>query len=134
MSEPIYHTFSDGPTMVAPYSHAVEVDDWLYVTGQMPIGLDGRVPEGIEAQTRLVVENLRHVLRRCGFADADIVQARVYLTRFDEHYERMNEAYRSLFPLERLPARTCIGVTALARGCDIEIDVVAKRRTGSGSR
>jgi reactive intermediate/imine deaminase len=124
---PLFHAFADGPTMVAPYSHAVEVDDWLFVTGQMPIDADGTVPEGIEAQTRTVVRNLRDVMRRCGFADADIVQARVYLTRFAEHYERMNAVYRTLFPDGRLPARTCVGVTALARGCEIEIDVVAKR-------
>ena len=128
MSAPIFHTFVDGPTTVAPYSHAVEVDDWLFVTGQMPIDADGTVPEGIEAQTRTVVRNLHEVMRRCGFAGADVVQARVYLTRFDEHYERMNAVYRALFPEGRLPARTCIGVTALARGCEVEIDMVAKRR------
>ena len=128
MSDPIFHTFADGPAMVAPYSHAVQVGDWLFVTGQMPIDADGTVPDGIEAQTRSVVRNLHEVMRRCGFGDADIVQARVYLTRFDEHYERMNAVYRELLPEERLPARTCIGVTALARGCDIEIDMVAKRR------
>lgn len=126
----IFHTFADGPTQVAPYSHAVQVDDWLFVTGQMPIDPDGTVPSGIEAQTRSVVRNLREVIGRCGFDDADIVQARVYLTRFAEHYERMNAVYRELFPAGRLPARTCVGVTALARGCEIEIDMVAKRRTG----
>jgi len=131
MSDPIFHTFSDGPAMVAPYSHAVQVGDWLFVTGQMPIDADGTVPDGIEAQTRTVVRNLREVMQRCGFGDADIVQARVYLTRFDEHYERMNAVYRTLFPESKWPARTCIGVTALARGCEIEIDMVAKRR-GAG--
>ena len=131
MSDPVFHTFADGPAMVAPYSHAVQVGDWLFVTGQMPIDADGTTPEGIEAQTRLVVRNLHEVMRRCGFAGADVVQARVYLTRFDEHYERMNTVYRDLFPEGRLPARTCIGVTALARGCDIEIDVVAKRRAST---
>jgi reactive intermediate/imine deaminase len=128
MSEPIFHTFEDGPTRVAPYSHAVQVDDWLYLTGQMPIGEDGTVPDGIEAQTRTVIANLRQVMQRCGFADADIVQARVYLTRFEAHYERMNAVYRTLFPPARMPARTCVGVTALARGCEIEIDMVARRR------
>jgi 2-iminobutanoate/2-iminopropanoate deaminase len=131
MSDPIFHTFADGPTMVAPYSHAVQVGDWLFVTGQMPIDADGTIPDGIEAQTRSVVRNLHDVMRRCGFGDADIVQARVYLTRFDEHYERMNAVYRTLFPDRRWPARTCIGVTALARGCEIEIDMVAKRRASA---
>jgi reactive intermediate/imine deaminase len=127
MPEAIYHTLAEGPVMVAPYSHAVQAGDWLFVTGQMPIGDDGLVPEGIEAQTRTTIHNLRKVMDHCGFGDADIVQARVYLTRFEAHFERMNKVYRSMFPADRLPARTCIGVTALARGCDIEIDLVVKR-------
>ena len=53
--------------------------------------------------------------------------ARVFLTRFEEDYEQMNETYRSYFPADRLPARTCIGVTALARGARVEIDFIARR-------
>jgi 2-iminobutanoate/2-iminopropanoate deaminase len=128
MPEPIYHVFQDGPAMVAPYSHAVQSGDWLFLTGQMPIGADGLVPEGIEAQTRTCIENLREVMQRCGFGEADILQARVFLTRFEAHYERMNGVYQSMFEPGRLPARTCVGVTALARGCDVEIDFVVKKR------
>ncbi len=128
MSNPIYHVFSDGPAMVAPYSHAVQSDDWLFLTGQMPIAADGTIPTGIEAQTRTVIANLRDVMTKAGFADADIVQVRVFLCRFEEHYERMNRVYLEHFPKDKLPARTCVGVTALARGCEIEIDAIAKRR------
>ncbi len=127
MPRPIYHTFSDGPTMVAPYSHAVETDGWLFVTGQMPIGPDGTVPDGIEAQTETVFANLRAVMERAGFADAAMVSVRVFLTRFEEDYERMNAVYARLFPPGSLPARTCVGVTALARGCAIEIDLIARK-------
>jgi enamine deaminase RidA (YjgF/YER057c/UK114 family) len=94
----------------------------------MPILPDGSVPEGIEAQTEAVLHNLRSVMERAGFADAAIVSARVFLTRFETHYERMNAVYSRLFPKESMPARTCVGVTALARGCDIEIDFVVKKR------
>jgi len=89
---------------------------------------DGTVPEGIEAQTETVVGNLRSVMEKAGFADADIVSARVFLTRFETHYERMNAVYAALFPPGRRPARTCVGVTALARGCDVEIDFVVRRK------
>ena len=128
MSEVIYHVFADGPEVVAPYSHATQSGDWLFLTGQMPILQDGSVPEGIEAQTRACIDNLRSVMKRCGFEDADILQARVFLTRFEQQYERMNAVYRCLFPEGRLPARTCVGVTALARGCDVEIDFVVRKR------
>ncbi|MDO9217836.1 MAG: RidA family protein, partial [Lacisediminimonas sp.] len=110
MPDAIYHVFQDGPAMVAPYSHAVQSGDWLFLTGQMPIGPDGLVPEGIEAQTRTCIENLREVMERCGFAGAEILQARVFLTRFDAHYERMNAVYQSMLPAGRMPARTCVGV------------------------
>lgn len=128
MADPIYHVFQGGPVMVAPYSHAVEVDDWLFVTGQMPIEGDGSIPPTIEGQTALVFRNLRSVMQAAGFGDGDIVAARVYLVHFDAHYARMNTAYAQEFPDGRFPARTCIGVTALARGCDIEIDLVVRRR------
>ena len=129
MPKAIYHVFQDGPALVAPYSHAAQSADWLFLTGQMPILADGSVPEGIEAQTRTCIDNLRKVMQRGGFDDADILQARVFLTRFDQHYERMNAVYQDLFPEGCLPARTCVGVTALARGCDIEIDFVVRKRS-----
>ncbi len=123
-----YHHFHDGPKSVAPYSHAVEVGDLLILTGQMPFLPDGSVPDGIEAQTRAVIANLMTVKARAGFADADIVSARVFLTKFERHYERMNKVYAAHFPEEAYPARTCVGVTALAAGCDIEIDFIVARR------
>ncbi|MFO1415590.1 MAG: RidA family protein, partial [Burkholderiales bacterium] len=53
--------------------------------------------------------------------------ARIYLTEFKRDYAAMNAVYRSYFPAGRLPARTCIGVTALARDALVEIDFVARR-------
>lgn len=127
MANAVYHVFGDGPKMVAPYSHAVQVDDWLFVTGQLPFLADGSVPEGIEAQTETVINNIRSVLNSSGFKEAEIVSARVFLTKFEAHYERMNKVYARLFPEGKRPARTCVGVTALASDCAIEIDVIARR-------
>ena len=127
MHDVIYHVFEDGPEKVAPYSHAVQAGDWLFLTGQMPIAVDGLVPEGIEAQTRTVIDNLRSVIDKAGFTTGKVVQVRVFLTKFEAHYDRMNKVYVSLFPEGALPARTCVGVTALARGCDIEIDAIVKK-------
>ena len=66
------------------------------------------------------MDNLVIVLEGVGLRLGDVVAGRVFLTRFEEDYERMNEVYLSYFPPDRLPARTCIGVTALARGARIE--------------
>ena len=123
----------DAPTPVAPFSHATAVDGWLFVTGQMPTDPDddgAPLPEGVEAQTRRVIGNLQRVLAGAGSGLDQVVFARVYLTRFEHDYAAMNAVYRSYFAPGKLPARTCIGVTALARGALVEIDLLARRKTG----
>ena len=130
MSAPQFHLLNDAPTPVAPFSHAVESDGWVLLTGQMPTDPDddgGPLPEGVTAQTRRVMDNLIIVLRGLGLGLEHVLQARAYLTHFEEDYAAMNEAYASYFPTHRRPARTCIGVTGLARGARVEIDMVARR-------
>lgn len=118
------------PDPVAPFSHAVEADGWVFVTGQMPFpdtSNTGAYPEGIEAQTLQVMANLARVLEGCGLTLGDVVAARIFLTHFEDDYERMNAVYARYFPAGQRPARTCVGVTALARGARVEIDFVARR-------
>jgi enamine deaminase RidA (YjgF/YER057c/UK114 family) len=85
------------------------------------------LPQGIEAQTRRVIENLKRVLEGVGSGLDRVVVARVYLTHFGRDYAAMNDVYRSYFAPGRLPAPTCIGVTGLARGALVEIDLLARR-------
>ena len=120
---------ANGPKPVAPFSHAVESDGFVFVTGQMPDTpqAPGVLPEGIVAQTKAVMENLKLVLAGLKLGLEDIVMVRIYLTRFKEDYAAMNETYRSFFPPDRLPARTCVGVTGLAYDALIEIDLVCRR-------
>jgi len=118
------------PDPVAPFSHAVEAEGWVFVTGQMPFtgtANDSPYPEGIEDQTHQVMKNLRAVLEGCHRSLENVVAARVYLRNFDEDYAAMNAVYASYFSPGRLPARTCIGVTGLARGARVEIDLIARR-------
>lgn len=131
----LFHMITGAPDPVAPFSHAVETDGWVFVTGQMPFtgtSLDSNYPDGIEAQTRQVLANLKTVLNGCDLGLEDALSMRVYLTHFDEDYERMNAVYASHFAQGRFPARTCIGVTGLAKGARIEIDLIARRREGLG--
>jgi 2-iminobutanoate/2-iminopropanoate deaminase len=118
------------PTPVAPFSHAVEVDGWVFLTGQMPTLPEddsATLPNGIEAQTRRVMDNLIIVLRGLALDLRHVVSVRVFLTRFEQDYEPMNAVYRSYFPPDRLPARTCVGVTGLARGALVEVDLIARK-------
>jgi 2-iminobutanoate/2-iminopropanoate deaminase len=113
-----------------------------FVTGQMPTDPEddrAPLPQGVEAQTRRVLENLRRVLAGAGSALDQVIFARVYLTEFERDYAAMNAVYQSYFAPGRLPARTCIGVTALARGALVEIDLLARRAptdcpSGNGAR
>ncbi len=130
MSEALFHMVAGAPTPVAPFSHAVEVDGWVFLTGQMPTLPEddsAALPNGIEAQTRRVMDNLIIVLRGLALDLRHVVSVRVFLTRFEQDYEQMNAAYRSYFPPDRLPARTCVGVTGLARGALVEIDLIARK-------
>ena len=130
MTNPIFHMLSSAPQPVAPFSHAVEVDGFVFLTGQMPTDPgepDAALPDGVEAQTRRVMDNLKIVLEGVGLGLAHVVQVRIYLTAFERDYAAMNDVYRAYFPTDRLPARTCVGVTALAVGALVEIDMVARR-------
>ena len=125
-----FHMIAGGPKPVAPFSHATEAGGFVFVTGQMPDSPEapGVLPDGIVAQTRAAMANLRTVLAGLNLDFEDVVMARVYLTRFKEDYAAMNETYRGYFQEGRLPARTCVGVTGLAYDALIEIDMVARRQ------
>ena len=129
----LFHMAPGAPRPVAPFSHAVESNGFVFVTGQMPDSPDqpGNLPEGIAAQTRNVMANLRAVLNAIGLGLSDVVMVRIYLTHFKQDYAAMNEVYRTYFPEDRRPARTCVGVTGLAYEARIEIDLVARRPAGA---
>jgi 2-iminobutanoate/2-iminopropanoate deaminase len=127
---PVFHFMPNAPKPVAPYSHAVEADGFVFVTGQLATDPDDDalpVPEGIEAQTRKVMDNLTRVLEGVGLTFADVVSVRIFLTAFERDYAVMNAIYASYFDPNRLPSRTTVGVTHLARGGIVEIDLIAKR-------
>jgi reactive intermediate/imine deaminase len=130
MTDPVFHVFPAAPQPVAPFSHAVEADGWVQLTGQMPTDPDDPakpLPGGIEAQTRRVMDNLALVLGELGLGLEHVTSVRAYLVEFERDYAGMNTAYASYFPADRLPARTCIGVTGMAVGALVEIDMVARR-------
>jgi len=128
--DPIFHFLSDAPKPVAPYSHAVEAGPFVFVTGQLATDPDDDstpIPHGIEAQTRKVMDNLARVLMGCGMSFANAVFARIYLTDFKRDYAPMNAIFSSYFTDGRRPGRTTVGVTDLARGGIVEIDLIAFR-------
>lgn len=130
MSVPQFHMISNAPEPVAPFSHAAEVDGWIFLTGQMPTDPEhpeAPLPQGIEAQTRRVMDNLKRVLQGLGLGLEHVVSVRAFLTHFDRDYKLMNDTYKTYFPADRLPARTCVGVSGLAVEALVEIDLIARR-------
>ena len=125
----MFHMIAGGPKPVAPFSHAVETDGFVFITGQMPDtpATPGVLPDGIVEQTKAVMKNLKTVLNSLNLGFEHVVMARVYLTRFSEDYAAMNETYQQYFAPDRRPARTCVGVTGLAYDALIEIDLICRR-------
>ena len=125
-----FHMVAAAPEPVATFSHATEIDGWVFVTGQMPTvpgAPDALLASGIEAQAHQVMRNLAAVLEGVGLTLAHVTMARAYLTHFERDNAAFNAVYKSYFAEGKLPARTCIGVTALAKDALVEVDLVARR-------
>jgi len=114
------------PPPTAAYSHAVRAGDFLFVTGQL--GVDPKtntlVAGGVAEQTHQIMRNLETVLRGCGTTIERAVMARLFLVNFGADYPVVNKIYASYFKPGRYPARTTVGVTNLALGASVEIDLV----------
>ena len=122
-----YLTVPEGPLKVGPFSHAVRAGDFLFITGQMPTLKNDSsklVSSNIEEQTHQVMKNLIDVLKGSGSSIDKVIFSRVYLVNFAD-FDRMNKVYATYFDKNKLPARTCIGVTGLAVGALVEIDFIA---------
>ena len=119
------------PVPASPYSHYAESGDWLFLAGQVASDLletGAQAPADVAGQTHLVLDNLERILAAAGSCMRDVVSVRVFLSHFDADFDTMNQAYASHFPPDHRPPRTCVGVTAMADGMRVEIDLVARRR------
>jgi 2-iminobutanoate/2-iminopropanoate deaminase len=113
------------PQAIGPYSQAVRLGSWLFLSGQ--IGLDPAtgelVPGGVVPEAVRVLENLRAVLEVAGASFDDIVRTTIYLADLGD-FSRVNEVYARVFRAP-FPARATVGVAALPRGARVEIDAIA---------
>lgn len=122
----VIHT-DHAPEAVGPYSQAIEAGDFVFASGQ--IGVDpetNEVVDGIENQTKQVLDNLKVVLREAGVSFSDVVKFTIYLDSMDD-FETVNEIYGSY--LEKpYPARVCVEVSRLPRDVVVEIDAIAYKK------
>ena len=112
------------PKAVGPYSQAIATVDTVYVSGQLPIDAStGKMPEGIEAQTRQSLTNLGYILEEAGYTFADVAKTTVLLQSIGD-FGAMNGVYAEFFTKD-MPARVCYEVAKLPMGALVEIDAVA---------
>jgi reactive intermediate/imine deaminase len=107
-----------------PFSSAVRAGDILYLSGQIGIGADGRLPDGIEAQTRQAMENIGAVLRQAGRGWDDVFHCTAMLDNMAD-WPAFNRVYVTYFTPGRLPARSALGADGLALGALIEVECQA---------
>jgi 2-iminobutanoate/2-iminopropanoate deaminase len=115
----------NAPAAVGPYSQAVRVGNFIYTAGQIAlIPETGKlVEEGIDIQTRQVMQNLANVLEAAGSSLDNIVKTTIFVTNMAD-FTTVNEVYGSFFA-NNPPARSTVQVAALPLGAKVEIEAVA---------
>ena len=109
-----------------PFSSAVRIGDILYLSGQMGFREDGTLPDGMEAQARQTMENIRGVLMSAGLGFSDVFHCTVMLADMDQ-WSAFNAVYLEYFS-DPLPTRSAFGANGLALGGLVEVECQAYAR------
>lgn len=112
------------PAAVGPYSHAVKANGFIYVSGQLGLDPDtGVLAEGVEAQARQSLDNLKTILEGCGSDLQHVVKTGIFLNDIND-FGAVNAIYAEYFT-EELPARSCVEVARLPKDGLVEVEVIA---------
>lgn len=114
------------PGAIGPYSQAIDTGTFVYASGQIPVDpATGEIPEGITAQTRQSLANVKAILAAAGLEMSNVVKTTVFLADMD-HFAAMNAVYAEAFA-EPYPARSAVAVRTLPKNVLVEIEVLAMR-------
>jgi 2-iminobutanoate/2-iminopropanoate deaminase len=115
----------DAPRAIGPYSQAVQVDGWLYASGQLPMTPTGDMVEGdIEIQAEQVFNNIEAILKAAGGSLSQVVKATVFVQDLND-FTRLNAVYERRFAGHK-PARSTVEVARLPRDARVEIEIIAR--------
>ena len=115
----------DAPRAIGPYSQAVQVDGWLYASGQLPMTPAGDMVEGdIEAQAEQAFNNIEAILKAAGGSLSQVVKATVFVQDLND-FARLNAVYERRFAGHK-PARSTVEVARLPRDARVEIEIIAR--------
>ena len=113
------------PSAIGPYSQAVRADQWLYISGQIPIdpATGEMVKGGIVEETHRVLKNAKAILEASGASMSDVVKVTIYVANLKD-FSVINEIYGQYF-ISNPPARSCVEVSGLPKGASLEMEMVA---------
>jgi 2-iminobutanoate/2-iminopropanoate deaminase len=114
----------NAPAAIGPYSQAIEVGNFIFTSGQIPIDphTGNLVSGGIEEQTTQVIKNLSAVLEKAGSNLEKVIKTTCFLQSIGD-FAKFNAVYEKYFTGK--PARSCVEVSALPKGALVEIEVIA---------
>lgn len=116
----------NAPDAIGPYSQAIDTGTFVFASGQIPVNpADGKIPDGIKAQTQQSLANVAAILNEAGLTLENVVKTTVYLHDMKD-FADMNEVYGQSFPAP-FPARSCVAVKELPKKVLVEIEVLAVR-------
>ena len=114
------------PAAIGPYSQAIEAGGFVFASGQIPFDpATGNIPDGIEAQAKQALTNVKNLMEASGLSMDNIVKTSVFIKDMND-FAKVNEVYATLFESD-FPARSCVEVARLPKDVLIEVEVIAAR-------
>lgn len=114
------------PAAIGPYSQAIEAGGFVFASGQIPVDpATGNIPDGIEAQAKQALTNVRNLMEASGLSMDNIVKTSVFIKDMND-FAKVNEVYATFFESD-FPARSCVEVARLPKDVLIEVEVIAAR-------
>lgn len=112
------------PAAIGPYSQAIDTGATLYVSGQIPVDpATGLISDNIEDQAKQSLTNIKNILAEAGLTMDNVVKTTVFITDLND-FATVNKVYETFFN-SPFPARSCIEISAIPKGCKIEIECIA---------
>ncbi len=109
---------------IGPYSHAIIANGFVFVSGQIPVNPEGVMAEGIEAQTKQSLENIKTVLEAAGSSMDKVVKVTVFMKDLND-FAKMNAVYGTFFSEKNYPARATVQAARIPKDSLVEIEVIA---------
>ncbi|QIQ41956.1 MAG: hypothetical protein G4A98_01855 [Buchnera aphidicola (Microlophium carnosum)] len=118
------------PKPIGPYSQAIQIDNFIILSGQIPIDItSNHIPDNIAEQTYIVLQNIKSILVDAGFHVQNIIKTTIFTTHLKK-IDIINEIYKQFFIDNKsgFPARSCVEVQALPKNVKIEIEAIASKK------